>query len=472
MASCPYCSSKKVKAIKSARFANYFNCKDCDSFFQLDLFRFTKSINFNFLARREKAKVNHRSLPLVYFDRFWHHLESKQKDISQFKIDLEIKQSRIWEIVFFSLAFFAIAVIRLRFCISLPIQTGDITRHLYYGLLINQKGLEAAGYPLTHFGEAYKNVAWSFLPYSYPALALYFFGLVAKIYPSIFVAKLLLTLIEAVNALQIYIYSRERILSLIYWASPLSIWWVSGEAQFEPLQSLFLLLALCLKSNSRYFSFLCLALAVQVKISAILLIPYFLIDTWIYEPQKLIGSIQAFFIGLVPTLFAQLYFPALQQVILYSSPLDYNPYIWNFSPDKTHWNPAWMVVANGIFTYGVIFLILQFALKNERVKLLIKNQKLMMAARVSIIGIAPFIAPFLFVVACKILKNVQFWYFTLFLSFILPVKNRFQRYCFFIFHPLLDLYGAIQVFAGPLYVNISDYYLGISVFQELHLLAT
>jgi hypothetical protein len=467
MPNCPYCFSRKARSIKTAKFSSYFRCSDCESSFKFEDSSFITLPEFNQITYRERKRTNLFKSATNLLQNLEETIKTglKMERLKQFRIE----QDRLWQILFFSFAVVIVALIRFRFCISLPIQTGDITRHLHYGILVNQLGLEAAGLPLNHFGEAYNRVAWAFLPYNYPAITLFFFVLITKIHSSIFLAKILLTSIEAANAIQVYILSRDRLLALIYWASPLSIWWVSGEAQFEPLQSLFLLLALCLKSSNRALSFLILALAIQVKVSAILLLPFFMIDTWISEPKRSVNCLQAFLIGFVPTLLAQLYYPSFMQVLptLEVSP-DYNPYAWNFS--RAGWNPSWMVICNGVFTYGVLFLILLFALRNEHVKLFVRKQRLRIIAEISIFGIAPYIAPFLFVLACKFLKYFQFWYFTLFLSFILPIRSRFQRYCFFIFHPLLDLYGAIQVFVGPLYVNDSAYYSGISVFQKLELL--
>ena len=195
----------------------------------------------------------------------------------------------------FILLLLSIAGLRFYYCTQLPVNTGDITRHIYYGLYTSQKGLSAAGMSLVELDPHISNVAFPFLPYNYPIITLLFFTLVAKLSPTIFCSKFLLTLIEAFNSLLIYKYSKERLLTLIYWASPISIWWVSHEGQFEPLQSIFVISALYMLQNKKPLAFILLSLAVQVKLTAILFLPYFLLQTEHEKLTDLIFPFTAFF---------------------------------------------------------------------------------------------------------------------------------------------------------------------------------
>jgi hypothetical protein len=141
-------------------------------------------------------------------------------------------------------AFVAVGLLRLYYCTLLPRSTGDLARHILYSLYVARDGLAALGKPLIELSPLLSGFAWSELPYNYPILARHFFSAVSAVSPTLFSAKLALTLVEAFNSALIYDTSKRTELALLYWASPASTWWVSGEGQFEPVQSLFVLLAL------------------------------------------------------------------------------------------------------------------------------------------------------------------------------------------------------------------------------------
>ena len=56
--------------------------------------------------------------------------------------------------------------------------SGDLLRHLYYGVLVNQSGWSAAGRPLDAF-PSLAGVTWSWVPYNYPIVTLAFFSALA-----------------------------------------------------------------------------------------------------------------------------------------------------------------------------------------------------------------------------------------------------------------------------------------------------
>ena len=176
------------------------------------------------------------------------------------------------------LALWALGVLGLRayYTTLLPINTGDITRHLYYGLATGRYGLAIAEQPLIHVSGAFQATAWNDLPYGYPVVTLLFFTAVAAIHPSLFFARALLTVIEAYNSFQLYKLTRKAWIGVLYWSLPASIWWASREGQFEPLQALFMFSALRLLRIAPWAGFACLALAIQTKLTAVLLLPFFL----------------------------------------------------------------------------------------------------------------------------------------------------------------------------------------------------
>ena len=162
-----------------------------------------------------------------------------------------------------------VTCLRLYYCTCLPVNTGDVTRHLAWGCVINQSGYAAADRPLADKHPAAKRIVWSHLPFSYPVVSLLFDQLTAALWASIFWMKLTLTLLEALTAFLIYRYTGERALALLYWASPLSVWWCSHEGQIEPLQNALAVGSLLALHGRGFAAGGLLALATQAKLTAI-----------------------------------------------------------------------------------------------------------------------------------------------------------------------------------------------------------
>ena len=348
---------------------------------------------------------------------------------------------------FFAVLVLGVLGLRLYHCAQMPAHTGDILRHLLYGLLVNRVGLSSAAHSLVEFSPAFANISWAGLPYNYPALTLLFFSLVAAILPTLFFARLCLTLLEGLSAIFIYGTTGERWLALIYWASPLSIWWTSREGQFEALQNVLVFLALYLLKRRPALAFVALGLAVQVKLSALFLLPLFILAERGNGPRQVLVGLGGFVTSMAPTAFASLYYPALAQM-KYSAPLLYNPYYWNFlNRAMFSWNPNWMIWVDQIGSYGILALLVAWFLRSK--------------------DRAAYLAPIAFLLACKWHKNVQFWYMQLFPSFALPISERRLRLALFLALPLLDIYSLAMLWYGPLYLTVGGYYGALTPFTHL-----
>lgn len=287
-----------------------------------------------------------------------------------------------------------VAAFRLYQCGMLPSETGDIVRHVLYGVAVDQQGVAAAGIPLKVLSGAWSHVAWARFPYSYPPVALAFFALIASISPSVFAAKLALTLIEAGNACLISKLTRSRVLGLLYWASPLSIWWVSREGQFEPLQSFFMLLAIAAAFERQFVSGVALALAASVKVTAGALVPWLAGVIWPRGWRARGLAVLGLAVGLAPAIVSEVMYGGISNVMRYSSLLIYNPYFWNPWADLFTGNTPLQIAANEIASYGLLVTLIALAFRSR--------------------NWLPFIAPIAFVVFCKTHTNVQFWYWLLY----------------------------------------------------------
>jgi len=347
----------------------------------------------------------------------------------------------------FLVLFAGIACLRLVYCAQLPVNTGDLPRHLYYGLYTAKMGLPAAGHSLAGLNSSLAGVAWSDLPYNYPVIALLFFTAIAKLSPTMFFAKLALTLIEAANTLLIFQFSRQRWLALLYWASPISIWWASHEGQFEPLQNLFVLGALLALKEKKGLAFTLLALAIQVKVTAIFFVPYFLFAARRETLKNLLSTLGDFIIGFAPTVLAACYYPVFAQVFSTTGTMAYNPYYWNvLKPGIFGWNPTWLVLFDECATYGMLLLLLILAAKQKNA--------------------VNYLAPVCFILFCKVSPLCQFWYFAVFMPFLLPVSNPRERLLLFALTPLLDISSLVEIVSGPFGYTVGDYYQGLTAFVK------
>lgn len=343
---------------------------------------------------------------------------------------------------------------RVAYCWVLPFNSGDLVRHLLYGRLVWQHGLQIAATPLVAINPAWEVVAWSNQPYNYPAVALFFFTALSAVATSLAWGRLILTLIEALNAWLVYRTTGRRLLAAIYWLSPVSVYWVSHEGQFEPLQNLFTLLALWQLGRRPMLAWGALLLAVQVKLTAVLLLPWFgwqLAQGLRARPWRA-GWLPLAFISMVaclPSFIAEQYFPSLRQVFHYSAPLQFSPYYGNiFYQYLAGWVPDWLVVWNHVVTYGLLLVLLLAALRG--------------AVRLSLL------APVAFLLLLMTHHNVQFWYILLWLPFVVPLPDGVLRTMLFVMHPLLELFGLRQMLCPHTQILFgSDVFLDVTPFQEL-----
>lgn len=324
----------------------------------------------------------------------------------------------------------ALAAIRAIQVETLPLITGDVVRNLLYGIAVREWGLGAAARPLADLSQAWRAASWSSLPYNYPPVTLAFFALVSAISPTVFFAKAVLTLVEAANGVLVARLTGSRPLGLLYWASPASIWWVSREGQFEPLQSLFSLLALLALPRFAFAAGVSLALAIQVKLTAVVLAPWIAHRCWRASPRALRLAALGFALGLLPSVYAELRWGALTNVLRFSAPLAYNPYYWNWTADMFSWNPGWLVFCDEVASYGMLAALVTYAIRTR--------------------GAWTVAAPIAFLALCKLHTNVQFWYFLLLAPLLVPIEDRRWRFALIAAVPLLDVGAAVSLLGTPI----------------------
>ncbi len=329
-------------------------------------------------------------------------------------------------------ALIGIAVLRVQFCFQTLASTGDAVRHICWGSIVNHQGYSVIGRPLAELAPGLKHVCWSDLPYNYPILSLLFDQLCAAIYPGVVTVKLLLTAIELINTYLVLKLTRSRLLSALYWASPLSIWWVSHEGQFEPLQSLFILLALILFSRKKYCNsaYLVLGLGIQVKLTAVFLLPYFVLSE--DDVRHVVKRAVWFALAFVPSVLVFLVANPIS-LMLQSTALHYNPYHFNvLNTEWFGWNPLWLIISNQVASYGLLLTLVGYAFwrRNRR-------------------SLAEALPLVLYLVFVKSLANAQFWYMLTVIPLVLTISEERFRNTLFFLTPLLDIRSLAQIFVGP-----------------------
>jgi len=341
-----------------------------------------------------------------------------------------------------------VALVRLWACARLPVNTGDTLRFVHQALYVLRDGPGSIARSLAELDPGLAGLSWADVPYSYPPLALPFFVAVAAVSPTLFAAKLALTLVEAVNALLVSRITESRVLGLLYWASPASIWWVSGEGQFEPLMAVFMLGAVALRTRSAPAAFALLALGIQVKLTAVLLLPWLMFTTWKDRRADVPKALGAFALALlVPSLVAGLFYPVMGGLVNIAGTIRYNPYYWNvLDRARFLWNPGWMITTNALVTYGVLAFMGWRAVRSG--------------------DIAGYSGAIGFVILVKVSSLAQFWYFLLFPAFAAPISERRVRWWLIALAPLLDVHSLTQLIFGPYGWIERGTYDGLSAFTS------
>ncbi len=308
--------------------------------------------------------------------------------------------------------FLLIGLLRLMYCFRVPLDTTDLMRNLGYGIEFWRYGIQVYNLAPEDFSPASYSVLWSVHHYTYPAITLLFFAILSLTWPSIFFGKLILTIIAAINCRLIYKLTESRLLSLLYWLHPISIWFGSHEGQFEEMVVFWVLLSLIYLQKRNPLSYLFLAIGIQTKLFPVFLFPYFVWKTY-KEGNRFLECAFWYCIGFFPSM---IFFFGSQ----YLDPLFASGYV----PNLNH--IPWAVLGFQIFPLhpmgimfihtlaGVCFLSLSFAF-------IWKTKELF-----------PYFASLVFVFFVKYNNIAQSWYMLLATPFCLTIENEKHRRVLFI----------------------------------------
>ena len=300
------------------------------------------------------------------------------------------------------------AALRIAYCFAVPLYSTDVLRNLGYGIEFHYYGFRVYEMTPYDFSPELYQYFWPNYHYTYPAVTLLYFAVIAKVWAAIVFVKLILTLIEFLNAWLVYKVSDDRVCALIYLCHPVCIWFASHEGQFEPIGNVLTLTALWLLRKNRPSSFLFLALAIQTKLFPIFLLPLFLIKTVRISRGHVFRCVGWGLIGLFPSVIAAWNSRYLVHLFHPGYVPKSNPISWAlFQPGLHGFTPFWLVFSHWIA--GIVFLI--------TILIFIRSEQRFL----------PFLAPLVFVAFVKANSIGQLWYMMFTPVFCLPVENRKHR---------------------------------------------
>ncbi len=365
----------------------------------------------------------------------------KQNNLKQAKkMDFrkQIHQLASHRNIFFWGIILCVAVIRIVFCFSVPLYTTDVLRNLGYGHEFQFYGFQVYEKIPYDFSPQLYQFFWPNRQYSYPAVTLFFFAGLAKVWASIVFAKLILTLLDCLNSWLIYKITADRWCSLLYFLHPIGLWFVSHEGQFESMVNFFSLLAIWFLQKKRASSFFFISVAIQTKLFPVFFAPYFLYRAFKISKRFLILSICWGLLGFLPSCVAVLNCNYLTYLFFPGFVPKNNPITWAlFQPGLHAFTPFWLVLSHWVA--GIVFLgaILYFVRSEQR--------------------FLPYFAPFIFVVFVKANPIGQFWYMLIAPVLCLTVENPVQRRILMGLTLLFGVRSVYSMLVGPVgYVNLEE----------------
>lgn len=289
-----------------------------------------------------------------------------------------------------------------------PINSTDLLRYMGFGKEFWTYGLEIYNYTPRDFGNTPYSNLWPDLQFIYPAMAMLFCAAVAGIWPSLFFAKLVLTLIELTNGLLIARISGDKVYGLFYFLNPVSIWWISHEGQYEALVALFTLLALLHLTLRTAWSYGWLGLAIQSKYWPGVLLPYFL------SQERRLRPLVIFILTFVPSVLFALFSRYVFHI--FSSPAmaaGCSAFIWNIADDtKICGTPLWQLIIYAVATYGTLLVVVTGIIMDRR-----SPERML-----TYVGLLSFIVYY------KSITWATSWYLLMFAIFAVPIRRPWIRW--------------------------------------------
>jgi len=255
-------------------------------------------------------------------------------------------------------AFIAIAILRVYYVFQVPLYTTDLFRNLGYGREFWDYGTQIYSAMPEDFAPAPYQYFWSTHGYTYPATALAFFAVAGLICPGILHAKILLFTFTVLNTWMIHRMTKDRWLTFLYWANPISIWFGSYEGQFEPFVSTWVISGVWLLRSGSPWAMFCLAMGIQAKFLPVFLLPTFFLTDIKRPLKRWISEITIYVVSFLPSIVLTLTGEYIFRLFSpsYIPPVNHIP--WNISsPDNFRPQPDWLIYLNAFVSKGTLIVL-------------------------------------------------------------------------------------------------------------------
>lgn len=328
--------------------------------------------------------------------------------------------------------------LRLYSCFQLPCYTTDLLRNLGYGIGFQEWGFQVYDLTPFDFSPLGSQFLWENHHYTYPAVTLLFYGLLASIWASVFFGKLVFTLLDTLTAWLIYKTTEDRACALLYWLNPASLWFSSREGQFEGMVVLWMVLALLALKHKKPAAYGFLGLAIQAKLFPVFLAPYFLWQMAWREPRRLARQWLCGVASFLPTVWAQYRSGYLTHLLGSGYVPQYSPIHWLVrEPAFYPYAPYGLVLSH--FFFSAVFVVA--ALWGMR-----RTGRIM-----------EFFPAVAYLVFIKMIPLGQFWYLILVPAFCLTIQDRAWRRIMMSLAALLCVKSIYSLLIGPIdYCNPPD----------------
>jgi hypothetical protein len=338
--------------------------------------------------------------------------------------------------------FFVLALIyKIYAWFQVPEVTSDVFRNLGYASHATENNFAIYTTKAMEFAPEAWTQYWSEQTYIYPPATLLFFFLFSSLHLGIFWVKVTLTIVDLCCTYLFYTHV-SALAAVLFFSSPIMLWYSAHEGQFEVLQTFFIILnAVAIKKKHWRLSGLLLAISIQIKQLGVLILPWMLYEMWREQKTSksfilnLIKVAQGLALGFIPFLPWYIRKPNLLLLpIIEGSDLIYNPFAWNiFHRQLFGWNPVWLILWNTLFSYIPLILILRAMLFQWH-----KKEKIFSAI--------PLVS---FWTVVKSLKWGQFWYPIIYPGFIFCLSSKNFIHVVLFFHFLQCLHSIVSILHQP-----------------------
>ena len=228
--------------------------------------------------------------------------------------------------------FIAVLALRIFYCVQAPLSTSDLFRHLGFTSHLFDDPKHFYYLVPTQFSSELWASNWASTVYIYPPVILLFFSLFAKLGLGFFWVKLVLTLTDVLTCILIG-RSTCWIAAILFFVSPVSVWFSSHEGQYESLVNFLVVISvISARKGAWKTAGIAFMLALQAKQFGLLIFPYLIFEVFNRDKSKQLRSIKGLVIGILIGFVPFLPFYYWRSDILLlpfeAKIAGYNPFFW------------------------------------------------------------------------------------------------------------------------------------------------